>query len=54
MRLEEEDGEDAGDEAFVHRTRAGLARSASSRITAAAGRSKRMLSRLWPTSRTFT
>ncbi|BAF14998.1 BTB/POZ domain-containing protein At1g67900 [Oryza sativa Japonica Group] len=54
MRLEEEDGEDAGDEAFVHRTRAGLARSASSRVTAAAGRSKRMLSRLWPTSRTFT
>uniref|UniRef100_A0A0E0KRW4 NPH3 domain-containing protein n=1 Tax=Oryza punctata TaxID=4537 RepID=A0A0E0KRW4_ORYPU len=49
MRLEEED-----DEAFVHRTRAALARSASSRVAAAAGRSKRMLSRLWPTSRTFT
>uniref|UniRef100_A0A0E0BWQ5 NPH3 domain-containing protein n=1 Tax=Oryza meridionalis TaxID=40149 RepID=A0A0E0BWQ5_9ORYZ len=54
VRLEEDDSEDAGNEAFVHRTRAGLARSTSSRVTAAAGRSKRMLSRLWPTSRTFT
>ncbi|KAF0913059.1 hypothetical protein E2562_020218 [Oryza meyeriana var. granulata] len=55
MRLEEDDEEAgaAGDEAFVHRTRAGLTRSASWRVTAA-GKSKRMLSRLWPMSRTFT
>uniref|UniRef100_J3LYW6 NPH3 domain-containing protein n=1 Tax=Oryza brachyantha TaxID=4533 RepID=J3LYW6_ORYBR len=56
MRLEEDDDEDdagAGDEAFVHRAPAGVARSASSRFTAA-GKPKRMLSRLWPRSRTFT
>uniref|UniRef100_A0A0D9W686 NPH3 domain-containing protein n=1 Tax=Leersia perrieri TaxID=77586 RepID=A0A0D9W686_9ORYZ len=55
MRLDEEedDDEDAGGEAFVHRARPGLTRSASSRF-AAVGKSKRMLSRLWPMSRTFT
>lgn len=52
MRLEE----DADDEAFVHRARAGagLVRSASARVRALcaipAGKPRRMLSRLWPSS----
>lgn len=54
MKLEE-DEEDAEDEAFVHRTRAGLVRSASSRVRGLcampAGKPKRMLSRLWPSCR---
>jgi hypothetical protein len=52
MKLEEED---ADDDAFVHRARAGLVRSASSRVRAfcaiPAGKPKRMLSRLWSSSR---
>ncbi|KAJ1271528.1 hypothetical protein BS78_06G134200 [Paspalum vaginatum] len=56
MKLEEE--EDAEDEAFVHRARAGLVRSASSRVRALcaipAGKPKRMLSRLWPSTRGVT
>ncbi|WVZ86119.1 hypothetical protein U9M48_032953 [Paspalum notatum var. saurae] len=60
-KLEEEE-EDAEDEAFVHRASAGrLVRSASSRVRAAlcdcaipAGKPKRMLSRLWPSTRGVT
>ncbi|KAL5215513.1 hypothetical protein ABZP36_006914 [Zizania latifolia] len=52
MRLDDDD-EDAGDEVFVHKTRTGLAWRASSRVSAA-GKPKRMLSRLWPMSRTLT
>ncbi|TVU15592.1 hypothetical protein EJB05_39122 [Eragrostis curvula] len=54
MKLEEED---ADDDAFVHGARAGLVRSASSRVRAfcaiPAGKPKRMLSRLWPSSRSI-
>lgn len=52
MKLEEED---ADEDAFVHRARAGLVRSASSRVRAfcavPAGKPKRMLTRLWSSSR---
>ncbi|GJN02587.1 hypothetical protein PR202_ga19951 [Eleusine coracana subsp. coracana] len=52
MRLEEED---ADNDAFVHRARAGLVRSASSRVRAfcaiPAGKPKRVLSRLWSSGR---
>jgi hypothetical protein len=56
MKLEEdEDEDDADDGRFVHRARPGLVRSASSRVRALcaipAGKPKRMLSRLWPSSR---
>ncbi|RCV34116.1 hypothetical protein SEVIR_7G169200v4 [Setaria viridis] len=55
MKLEEDDDDDADDGAFVHRARPGLVRSASSRVRALcaipAGKPKRMLSRLWPSSR---
>jgi hypothetical protein len=59
MKLEEEEeGDDADDGAFVHRARRGLVRSASSRVRALcaipAGKPKRMLSRLWPSSRSIT
>jgi hypothetical protein len=60
MKLEEDEDADADadDEAFVHRARAGLVRSASARVRALcdcasaipAGKPKRMLSRLWPSS----
>ncbi|KAK3142292.1 hypothetical protein QOZ80_4BG0344730 [Eleusine coracana subsp. coracana] len=54
MKLEEEE-DDADDDAFVHRARAGLVRSASSRVrafcTIPAGKPKRMLSRLWSSGR---
>ncbi|KAL6882714.1 hypothetical protein ACP4OV_011404 [Aristida adscensionis] len=56
MNLEEED-EEEDDEAFVHRARAGLPRSASWRPRAfcvmplPSGKPKRVLRRLWPTSR---
>ena len=58
MKLEEEEeGDDADDGAFVHRARPGLVRSASSRVRALcaipAGKPKRMLSRLWPSSRSI-
>jgi hypothetical protein len=58
MKLEEEeDDDDADDGAFVHRARPGLVRSASSRVRALcampAGKPKRMLSRLWPSSRSI-
>ncbi|KAG2566914.1 hypothetical protein PVAP13_7NG233900 [Panicum virgatum] len=57
MKLEEE-GDDADDGAFVHRARPGLVRSASSRVRALcaipAGKPKRTLSRLWPSSRSIT
>ncbi|CAN6276024.1 unnamed protein product [Urochloa humidicola] len=56
MKLEE-DEDDADDGAFVHRARPGLVRSASSRVRALcaipAGKPKRMLSRLWPSSRSI-
>nr|CAB3487383.1 unnamed protein product [Digitaria exilis] len=56
MKLEEDDDEDDVDAgAFVHRARPGLVRSASSRVrklcAIPAGKPKRMLSRLWPSSR---
>nr|CAB3484857.1 unnamed protein product [Digitaria exilis] len=55
MKLEEDDEDDADDGAFVHRARPGLVRSASSRVRALcaipAGKPKRMLRRLWPSSR---
>lgn len=57
LRMKLEEDEDADDEAFVvHRARAGLVRSASARVRALcdcaipAGKPKRMLSRLWPSS----
>ena len=55
LRMKLEEDEDADDEAFVvHRARAGLVRSASARIRALcaipAGKPKRMLRRLWPSS----
>ena len=55
LRMKLEEDEDADDEAFVvHRARAGLVRSASARVSALcaipAGKPKRMLSRLWPSS----
>ncbi|CAO2042687.1 unnamed protein product [Urochloa humidicola] len=56
MKLEE-DEDDADDGAFVHRARPGLVRSASSRVRALCaiptGKPKRMLSRLWPSSRSI-
>ncbi|CAN6239849.1 unnamed protein product [Urochloa humidicola] len=58
MKLQEdEDEDDADDGVFVHRARPGLVRSASSRVRALcaipAGKPKRMLSRLWPSSRSI-
>lgn len=58
MKLEEEEDEDDVDGgAFVHRARPGLVRSASSRVrklcAIPAGKPKRMLSRLWPSSRSI-
>jgi len=55
LRMKLEEDEDADDEAFAaHRARAGLARRASARIRALcaipAGKPKRMLRRLWPSS----
>lgn len=49
LRMKLEEDEDADDEAFVHRARAGLVRSASARVRALC-EPKRMLSRLWPSS----
>ncbi|CAL5026877.1 unnamed protein product [Urochloa decumbens] len=59
MKLEEDEDDDADDGAFVHRARPGLVRSASSRVRALcataipAAKPKRMLSRLWPSSRSI-
>lgn len=54
LRMKLEEDEDADDEGFVHRARPGLVRSASVRVRALcaipAGKPKRMLSRLWPSS----
>ncbi|XP_066345561.1 BTB/POZ domain-containing protein At1g67900-like isoform X1 [Miscanthus floridulus] len=55
LRMKLEEDEDADDEAFVvHRARAGRVRSASARIRALcaipAGKPKRMLRKLWPSS----